>query len=336
MEFHKNYSLKPFNSFGIDVEAEAFIEVNRIDDLREILLKYRGRKKYILGGGSNVLFTKDFDGLVIRNNIKGIKIERDYKNLCWVSAMGGENWHDFVLWSLQRKLGGLENLSLIPGTVGAAPIQNIGAYGVELKDVFIHLEAMDLSTGNVHIFKKDECEFGYRSSVFKNSEKGKFFITKVFFRLSQNPSIHVKYGAIQTTLKEMGIDNPGIEDVSNAVIKIRESKLPDPEKIGNAGSFFKNPEISIGTFDRIKALYPEMPHYPLPNDRVKIPAGWLIEKCGWKGKRIGDAGCHIRQALILVNYGNASGQEIISFSKTIQKSVKEKFGIQLSREVNMV
>lgn len=336
MQILENFSLAGFNSFGINAHAAFLIKVRSKKMLRAAIALQK-KPLMILGGGSNILLTGDVSGLVLKNEIKGKKIVATGENTALVTAGGGENWHRFVLWTLKNNLGGVENLSLIPGTVGAAPIQNIGAYGVELKDVFEKLEAVDLKTGETQIFDKNDCRFGYRESIFKTALKGKFFITKVFFRLTtRRHFLHTGYGDIQNTLDQTGVKSPTIHDVSNAVIAIRTSKLPDPAKLGNAGSFFKNPEISTDFFEKLRAENPAMPFYPQPNNLVKIPAGWLIEQCGWKGKRVGNTGSHARQALVLVNYGGATGEEIWQLAQSIRSSVFEKFGIELTPEVNVI
>jgi UDP-N-acetylmuramate dehydrogenase len=290
---------------------------------------------HILGGGSNLLLTQNLLGLTIKNEIDGIEIMLENEHEVLVKVGGGVVWHQFVLWAVANGLGGIENLSLIPGTVGASPIQNIGAYGVELKDVFHSLDAYDLGTGEPCTFHQEECQFGYRDSVFKRELKGKFFIVNVNFRLQKHPKTNTAYGDIQRILQEWEIAKPTISDVSNAVIHIRQSKLPDPAVIGNAGSFFKNPELEPADFQRFKEKFPEAPNYPQADGRVKLPAGWLIEQAGWKGERIGDAGCHAKQALVLVNYGEAKGEEILALAEKIQASVLEKFGIALTPEVNI-
>ncbi len=335
MNIHKDYLLTEHNTFGIAARAEQFVAVTSVEELRA-MLKATKHTPRILGGGSNILLSQDQKGLLIHNQIKGRKIEKRFKHCAYVSAGGGENWHEFVLWCLQQKLGGIENLSLIPGTVGASPIQNIGAYGVELESVFHKLEAIDLTTGGMRIFRKKDCAFGYRDSIFKKELKGKFCITKVWFKLSVGKhQLNLQYGAIRDTLKEMKVKKPSIDSISKAVIHIRSSKLPDPDKLGNSGSFFKNPEISKRQLKQIQQTFPEVVFYDLPNGKVKVPAGWLIERAGWKGKRVGNTGSHARQALVLVNYGGATGQEILSLAKQIQASVKEKFGVKLDMEVNL-
>jgi len=335
MQIEQNKSLKKLNTFGIDAKAEYFANIQSVPDLQKIISENK-KPIFILGGGSNLLMTQDVKGLVIHNSILGKKIEREFQHCVYVSAGGGENWHEFVLWAIRKKLGGIENLSLIPGRVGASPIQNIGAYGVELKDVFHKLEAVNLKTGEVHIFRKKDCAFGYRESIFKQKLKGKFCIAKVYFKLSKNPRLNLKYGAIQQTLLEQKIKQPTIKDVSNAVIKIRSSKLPDPAKLGNSGSFFKNPEISKTHFNKLIKAFPNIVFYPLENGKIKVPAGWLIEQCGWKGKRVGNTGSHAKQALVLVNYGNATGKEVKKLAGRIIASVEKKFGIKLTAEVNVI
>ncbi len=337
MQIQHNVSLQPYNTFGIDVRAVAFAKASSVDELRAVLRANDGqRPTFILGGGSNILLTQDVSLLVIKNELTGIEIIEEDATKAVVAVGGGENWHGFVLWALRKNLGGIENLSLIPGTVGAAPIQNIGAYGVELQDVFVKLEAVELATGELHTFNKADCQFGYRNSIFKNEHKGKFCITKVFLELSRQHQINTSYGAIQRTLEDRNITAPSIQDISDAVIAIRQSKLPDPAQIGNSGSFFKNPEMLRSQFERLQKQFPNIVHYDLPEDRVKVPAGWLIEQCGWKGKRIGNTGAHKNQALVLVNYGGATGQEVWNLAQEIVQSVEEKFGIRLTPEVNVI
>jgi UDP-N-acetylmuramate dehydrogenase len=338
MKIEENYNLKHFNTFGISANAKYFCEFSSVEELRFLFENaiVGNNERLILGGGSNILFTRDFDGVVLLNKIKGQVIISEDNEHAVVKAGAGENWHEFVLSTISRNLGGLENLSLIPGTVGAAPIQNIGAYGVEIKDVFQSLEAFNIATKEIEIFTHVDCCFGYRNSVFKNECKGKYIITSVSFKLKKSPEFNTSYGAIQETLSEMGINELSVKAISDAVIKIRRSKLPDPAVIGNAGSFFKNPEIPEDQFRNLKSLFPELPSYPASQGYVKVPAGWLNEMCGWKGKKIGEAGVHKDQALVLVNYGNARGEEIKNLSEAIKASVMEKFGIQLETEVNIV
>ncbi len=334
LEFQFNQSLLPYNTFGVDVNAKAFVEVNSVDELRNVLLR-NAFPIIVLGGGSNILLTKDLNVLVIKNNILGKTIVEEKEDHAIIEVGAGENWHELVLWSLGNGLSGIENLSLIPGLVGAAPIQNIGAYGVELKDVFVKLEAIGLSTGKNIIFSKEDCQFDYRDSIFKLDLKGKYCITKVFLRLSKKPKINISYGAIESTLKEKGINKPTPQDVSNAVIEIRSAKLPDPNILHNSGSFFKNPEIHREKFEALQKQFPDIVFYELPDDQVKIPAAWLIEQCGWKGKQIGNVGCHAMQALVLINYGSATGKELLNHAHMVAQSVKEKFGIDLVPEVNV-
>ena len=339
MQIQKNVSLKSFNTFGINVKTAYFSEVRTIEELL-VFLQENKKVLYepllILGGGSNVLFTKDFPGIVLRNNIHGIQVIREDESNAWVQVGAGENWHTFVLHCIGLGYGGIENLSLIPGTVGAAPMQNIGAYGVEIKDVFEQLEAIHIETGELSYFTNDDCRFGYRESIFKNIYKDKFIITSVTLRLSKRPVINTSYGAIEQTLQSMGITSPSIHDVSNAVIHIRQSKLPNPAAIGNAGSFFKNPVIEKTVYENLKAKYPEIPGYEVSPHKMKVPAGWLIEQCGWKGKRFGDVGVHKNQALVLVNYGNAAGEAVKELAFEIRDSVIEHFGIKLTPEVNII
>jgi UDP-N-acetylmuramate dehydrogenase len=289
-----------------------------------------------LGGGSNILFTRDIDALVIKIAIKGIDLIREDEDFVWLHAGAGEKWHDFVMYCVANDYAGVENLSLIPGTIGAAPMQNIGAYGVEIKDVVETVEAISVETAEMRTFSNEECLFGYRESIFKHALKGKLIITGVLFRLNKKPVYHIEYGDIRKTLTEMNVETPSIKAISEAVISIRESKLPDPAKIGNAGSFFKNPEIPAEQFDKLKSDFPNVPGYHTMPGFVKVPAGWLIEQAGWKGYREGDIGVHARQALVLVNYGGGSGAEIKALSEKIQQSVQEKFGVSLNAEVNFV
>lgn len=328
-------SLKPYNTFGIQAVAKELVIVESIDELKNLLPRLRTEKFMFLGGGSNVLFINDFDGLVVINQIKGLKAESIDDNDVKVSAMSGESWHEFVLWTLDQGYFGLENMSLIPGTVGAAPMQNIGAYGVEFKDICLQVDALDLSTGILKSFTYAECEFGYRESVFKRALKDKFFVYQVHLRLSRNSLIKTSYGDIQKVLKTKGIENPNHRDVSNAVIEIRSSKLPDPSKLGNAGSFFKNPVVEKYQADVLLKEFPNAPNFPDGN-KVKVPAGWLIEQCGFKGYRDGNTGSHKDQALVIVNYGDATGQEIYNYSEKVIAEVKKRFNFVLEREVNMI
>ncbi len=335
----ENISLKPYNTFGVDVKSKYFAEVRSLEELIETL-KFSNSIKLpllFLGGGSNILLTKDFEGLAIQLNLKGITEEIIDDNQILVTAKAGENWHQFVMFCLDKNYGGLENLSLIPGNVGTSPMQNIGAYGTEIKDIFESCKVLNLETLQIETFNLEQCKFGYRDSIFKQEGKGKYVILEVTFRLTRkNHKIDVEYGAIQSELEKMGITNPTIQDVSKAVISIRQSKLPDPKVIGNAGSFFKNPTIPISQFETLKLKFENIPGYP-NGDFVKVPAGWLIEQAGWKGKQIGNVASNQLQALVIINAtGNATGKEIFDFSTMIIDSVKEKFGIKLEREVNII
>lgn len=336
MQIQEHINLKPYNTFGVNAFAKFFAEVNTVDELREVLNDPRFPDKFILGGGSNMLLTQDIDALVIHINLKGIDVVKETENTVLIKAMAGENWHEFVLYCLENDFGGIENLSLIPGNVGTAPIQNIGAYGVELKDVFHSCEALNIKTGTMKTFELKDCNFDYRSSVFKTTQKGKYIITGVTLQLTKNNhNINTGYGAIKDELFNMGVTVPTIQDVSKAVIAIRQSKLPDPKQLGNSGSFFKNPVVNKNTFSRFIEKHPEAPFYKVSENAYKIPAGWLIEQAGFKGKRFGDAGVHAKQALVLVNYGDATGEEILNLSKNIQGKVQELFGIALEAEVNV-
>ena len=337
MKIQENISLKPFTTFGIDKKAKFFTTVETLDELKAALLAAKEKQLpvFILGGGSNILLTRDIEGLVIKLEIKGINLVKEEGDQLWVEVGAGEMWHELVLHSIAQDWAGLENLSLIPGTVGASPMQNIGAYGVEIKDVFDSLQAMHRETLEMQSFDAEACRFGYRESVFKQTFKDQFVITSVTFRLSKTPNFHLEYGAIREVLAANGIDQPSIRAISDAVIQIRQSKLPDPKEIGNAGSFFKNPTIPNAQFDALKASYPSIPGYPSA-EGVKVAAGWLIEQTGWKGKRIGEVGVHAKQALVLVNYGGGTGEEIKKLSEQIQASVYDKFGVQLQAEVNFI
>ena len=342
MNIQQNVSLQAFNTFGIDVLARFFTEVCSTQDLAAVLqhLRQYPQSLLILGGGSNMLFTQDFDGLVLKNSLKGIDLVKEERDKVFIKVAAGENWHQFVLWCIEKNFAGVENLSLIPGCVGAAPMQNIGAYGVELKDVFYELEAMEIATGVSRTFSNEECRFGYRESVFKKEFKNQFIITSVTFRLhnlnvSDHYVYHIDYGDIKAGLAENSVFDLNIRAVSDAVIKIRSSKLPDPKELGNSGSFFKNPVISNEQFALLQQSNPLIPSYPAGADKTKVPAGWLIEQCGWKGKRVGNTGSHAKQALVLVNYGNASGSEVKALATAIQQSVMDKFGIEIEAEVNI-
>lgn len=333
MKLQENVSLKPYNTFGIDVNAERFATVSSVDELREVLAIEK--PTLILGGGSNMLLTQDVKGLVLHINLKSVETIKEDENHSYVKAAAGEVWHDFVLWCIEKNYGGIENMSLIPGNVGTAPIQNIGAYGVELKDTFVELEALHIESGKTRVFSHADCQFGYRNSVFKNKLKGQYIITSVTFKLDKKHKLNTSYGAIETELERLGLEK-SIKNISQAVINIRNSKLPNPKEIGNSGSFFKNPVIPTSQFEELKAIHPTIVGYPAGNGLTKVAAGWLIENDGWKGKRFGDAGVHNKQALVLVNYGTAQGKEIAKLSKKIQDSVYQRFGIKLEAEVNIL
>lgn len=333
----ENISLKHLNTFGIDVRASRYVEIRSVTDLSALAENAAfSLPKLILGGGSNILFTKDFEGIVIHNRMEGISPEREDSDSYYVKAGAGTIWHDLVLYCIERNYQGIENLSLIPGTVGAAPIQNIGAYGVELKEVFDSLEAYHLTTGEMHSYSAADCVFGYRDSVFKKEKKGQYCIVSVTLRLRKNPAFNIRYGAIREILEKENVTELSVKAISDAVIRIRKSKLPDPVAIGNAGSFFKNPEIAEEKYNVLVKEFSDMPGYVQKNHTVKVPAGWLIEQCGWKGKRIGNTGAHKDQALVLVNYGNATGNEIYELAMKIQKSVQDKFDILIIPEVNIM
>jgi UDP-N-acetylmuramate dehydrogenase len=339
MVLYENISLKPYNSFGIDVMARYFSSLESIDQLESLNHPYTITNRnnlLVLGGGSNILFTKPFDGWVLKNELKGIRLIEEDAETYLVEAAGGENWHEFVMHCIEQGWGGLENLSLIPGSVGASPIQNIGAYGVEMKDFFHCLDAYHLQEKTVTRFHLSDCHFGYRDSIFKNKQKHQWIILNVRFLLRKKQVLATSYGAIFQELEKMGITEPTIVDISNAVIRIRTSKLPDPKQIGNAGSFFKNPIITKTQFDLLIHSFPKIQAYPSGNNHMKLAAGWMIEQCGWKGYRKADAGCHAQQALVLVNYGYASGSEILDLSTQIIESVFEKFCVRLEREVNIL
>jgi UDP-N-acetylmuramate dehydrogenase len=336
MQIKENISLRPFNTFGIDAKARYFSTFVNDDELSELTTHHSPLKKFILGGGSNILLTKDFDGLVLKNEVKGIELVHEDPEYVYVKAGAGENWHQFVLHCLTHNWAGVENLSLIPGNIGASPIQNIGAYGVELDDIFWSLEAFHLHEKRIRTFTREDCEFGYRDSIFKNRYKDQFAILSVTFQLKKKPIFHTDYGAITQELEKMGVKELSIKSVSQAVINIRSSKLPDPQVIHNSGSFFKNPEVSNEKYEELKLKFPDIVAYPLAKGTVKLAAGWMIEQCGWKGYRKGDAGVHAKQALVLVNYGSATGKEIYALSEQILQSVNKKFGVVLEREVNII
>lgn len=332
-----NISLKPYNTFGIDETAKRFCTIQSAEQLQQLITDGE-QDFFMLGGGSNLLLTQPVEQLVLKNEILGKEIVDETDATVTIAFGSGENWHESVLWAVENNYGGIENLSLIPGTVGAAPIQNIGAYGVELKDIFVKLEAIHTETGKQRIFTKEDCAFGYRNSVFKHELKGQYFITKVYLELTKkrHHQINTSYGAIVAVLEENNIQNPTIQDISNAVIQIRSSKLPDPKKFGNSGSFFKNPIISKDYFEEMQSFFPSIVAYPQADGNVKVPAGWLIEKCGWKGKMVGNVACYAHQALVIVNLGNATGKEVLEHAKRIIDSVDNTFGIQLEPEVNIM
>lgn len=337
MQVQQNYSLKKDNTFGIDVYAKYFSEFSSGDELNGLLEDAKNiSQKMVLGGGSNILFNKNYDGFVLKNKIPGISIIKEDEHHVYVKAGAGIAWHGFVMYCVGNNYGGVENLSLIPGNVGASPMQNIGAYGVEIKDVFYELEAFHLAEKKIQIFSAKDCEFGYRESIFKKKLKDQYAILNVTYRLNKNPVFNISYGAIEEELKKMKVKELSVKSISDAVIRIRTSKLPDPKIIGNAGSFFKNPIIKNQKLPELKQLFDNIPFYKTGEYHFKIPAGWLIEQCGWKGFRRGDAGCYEKQALVLVNYGNASGTGIYNLSEEIKISVREKFGIDLEREVNII
>ncbi|WP_179321215.1 UDP-N-acetylmuramate dehydrogenase [Winogradskyella helgolandensis] len=337
MTIINNVSLKSFNTFGIAAKAQSYCDISSTENLISVLKEHHKLPLFVLGGGSNMLLTKDIEALVLHINLKGIEIISETDNSVIIKAMAGENWHNFVLWCLEHNFGGIENLSLIPGNIGTAPIQNIGAYGVELKDVFVSCEALRIDDQSVTTFSKSDCNFGYRESIFKQDLKGQYIITSVNIELTKTKhQLHTDYGVIRNELDANGINEPTIQDISNAVIAIRQSKLPDPKEIGNSGSFFKNPIISAEEFSALESNFPDVPSYKISDEAIKVPAGWLIEKAGFKGKRFNDYGVHNKQALVLVNYGNASGKEIFELAKLIQKTVQRLFNISIETEVNII
>ncbi len=341
MQWQQHYNLQAINTFGISANAQYFASFNSVESLKEalqdkVVQEFLPQNKVrIIGGGSNILLTQDVEGVVLRNEIKGISVVHETDEHAFVECKAGEVWHDFVEWCLLCNFQGVENLSLIPGTVGASPMQNIGAYGVEIKDVFDSLEALEIETLQTKLFNKEQCHFGYRESVFKNVLKDKYIITSVLFKLNKKYTVNTSYGAIQEVLSEKGIASPTIQQVSEAVISIRQSKLPNPKEIGNAGSFFKNPTLSTEVYSKLKEIHADMPGYVVDAQHTKVPAGWLIEQCGWKGYMHDNYGVHAKQALVLVNYGGAKGADIVALSKQVIASVLEKFGIELHAEVNI-
>lgn len=332
----ENISLRSYNTFGIDVLARKFASFESVSQLREILTPESSVLILILGGGSNILFTKNVDVLTLKNDIKGIEKIREDDEFVYIKTGAGEEWHSFVLHCINNNWCGVENLSLIPGRVGASPMQNIGAYGVEIKEVFHELEAYHIKDKSIVTFNLSDCCFGYRESVFKNKYKGQFIILTVTYRLRKQPNFNTSYGAIEQELKKMGVTELSIQAISQAVINIRSSKLPDPKLIGNAGSFFKNPTVSADKYNALQDKFPNIVGYTNSDGTIKLAAGWMIEQCGWKGFRRGDAGCHDKQALVLVNYGRANGEDIYQLSSEIVESVKDKFGVTLEREVNIL
>ena len=335
MNIIQHQSLKNYNTFGIEARAKEFIAVDTIDSLIEVVAS--NKDLFILGGGSNMLLTQDIEKLVVHVDLKGREIIEQNENFVIVKAQAGENWHEFVLWCISQDFGGIENLSLIPGNVGTTPIQNIGAYGVEIKDTLYSCEALNRKTLQIETFTNAQCQFDYRESVFKNELKEQYIITAVLFKLTKKDhAVSTTYGAIEAELSKQNIQNPSLKDISNAVIAIRQSKLPDPKELGNSGSFFKNPIISKEAYEKAKALHPDMPHYVVSKNSVKVPAGWLIEQAGFKGKRFGDAGVHKNQALVLVNYGTATGAELVALSQNIQQTILTQFGIAIEAEVNII
>ena len=338
MNIIENYPLLKLNTFGVDVKAKYFVSINTINELIEVTKTnvFKDLQLLILGGGSNILFTKDFDGLVILNNIKGKEIIDQNQKSIFLKIGAGENWHELVMYCVDNGWGGIENLSLIPGNTGTAPMQNIGAYGVEIKETFVELEALEISSGKIVKFNNSDCEFGYRESVFKNKIKNQYIILNITLELMKNPVININYGDVKAILETQNIKNPAIKEVSNAIISIRQSKLPDPKKIGNSGSFFKNPIVSLNQLELIKKKYPNVVNYEINENEFKIAAGWLIEKAEWKGKKFNNYGVHEKQALVLVNYGLANGMEIFDLSEKIILDIKDKFGITLEREVNII
>lgn len=338
MQIQSNVSLRHLNTFGLDARARYFVRIESAEALTALLRdpEWKNIPKFILGGGSNILLTRDIDALVVHPAIKGIEVTEENEDSVVLKVGAGEGWHDFVMHCVGKGYGGVENLSLIPGTVGAAPMQNIGAYGVEIKNVIVSVEAVEIEHGALRVFSNVECEFGYRESIFKKTLKNRYVITGATFRLNKKPLLNAAYGDVQKTLEAMGARNPTIRDVSEAIMQIRRSKLPDPAEIGNAGSFFKNPEIPVAQFNQLKETFPDVPGYPVDAETVKVPAGWLIEQAGWKGFREGHIGVHARQALVLVNYGGGTGDQIKALSERIQESVAAKFGIRLQAEVNFI
>lgn len=338
MIIEANKSLKSLNTFGVDVRAKYFAQVTTTDEFKELIQteEFQNNEYLIIGGGSNILFTQDFDGLVIHNLLGGIEVLREEGDHVWLRVASGENWHEIVMYAVGKGLGGIENLALIPGSAGATPVQNIGAYGVEIKDTIETVRTIEIATGETRVFAHDECKFGYRTSIFKTDLHGQYFITGITLKLTKNKQPTAHYASLDTMLADKGITEPTIRDIAESVIAIRQSKLPDPAVLGNAGSFFKNPEVNRDLFEKIHALHPDMPFYEMDNGQVKIPGGWLIDTAGWRGRREGDVGSHEKQALVLVNYGSATGAEVATFAHAIQTDIREKFGIDLEPEVTIL
>ena len=338
MNIIANYPLLKLNTFGVDVKAKYFVSINTVNELIELTKTkvFKELQLLILGGGSNILFTKDFDGLVILNSIKGKEIIDQTQESIFLKIGAGENWHELVMYTVDNGWGGIENLSLIPGNTGTAPMQNIGAYGVEIKETFVELEALEISSGKIVKFNNSDCEFGYRESVFKNKMKNQYIIVNITLELKRNPVLNINYGDVKAILESQNINNPSIKQLSDAIISIRQSKLPDPKIIGNSGSFFKNPIVSLNQLELIKKKYPNVVNYKINENEFKIAAGWMIERAGWKGKKFNNYGVHEKQALVLVNYGLANGMEIFNLSEEIILDIKDKFGITLEREVNII
>lgn len=337
MQIQSNFSLKSFNTFGIEAKAKSFVAVHSLEDLKTVLAEHAAEKKFILGGGSNMLLTQDIDALVIHIDLKGKRILKDDDDFVWIESMAGENWHEFVLWTIDQNFGGLENMSLIPGNVGTTPVQNIGAYGTEIKDTFVSCDTMKIDDQTLRTFSKEDCRFGYRESIFKQEAKDQYIITSVVFKLTKrNHNLNTSYGDITKELALQNVTVPTLKDISNAVIAIRQSKLPDPKVLGNSGSFFKNPVISRSHFEKVQAQFPEIKFFEVSPTEVKVPAGWLIEQAGYKGFRKGDAGVHKNQALVLVNYGSATGQDILALSREVQQAVFDKYSIAIEAEVNVI
>ncbi len=339
MHFETGVDLLPFNTFHISAQARYFQRFDTVESLRASLQAARQKqisRILVLGGGSNMLLTRDVDGLVLKNELSGIEKIGEDENHVYVRAGAGVNWHQLVMYCVQNNFAGMENLALIPGSVGASPMQNIGAYGVEIKDVFQELEALHIEDGHLHRFSREDCAFGYRESVFKRHYRGQYIITSVTYRLNQKPAFHTDYGAIRQELERMGVEELSIQAIAQAVINIRSSKLPDPAEVGNAGSFFKNPVVPNAQYEKIKETFPGVVAFPAGTEQTKLAAGWLIEQCGWKGFRRGDAGCYPKQALVLVNWGKAAGNEVFQLSEEIIASVEQKFGVTLEREVNII